>query len=161
MDSLEDRLKPILTKIAKENTIVVMVCNNGVLDLMMNFVCSARARNLDISNLLVFATDEETRTALTSMNIAVFDDEGAVGDIPKKEAKVSAARENVEMFVYFSLSHMHNTCCFRREGLRRPNFLETDVCKNFGPFLANDEWLQRVVPGCGRRLARESPALLP
>ena len=93
MNSLEDRLKPILTKIAKENTIVVMVCNNGVLDLMMNFVCSARARNLDISNLLVFATDEETRTALTSMNIAVFDDEGAFGDIPKKEAKVSAARK--------------------------------------------------------------------
>ena len=87
IDDLESRLKEILKRIARDNTVIVMVCNNGVLDLMMNFVCSARARNLDISSLIVFATDEETRTALTTLGVEVFDDKGAFGSIPKTEAK--------------------------------------------------------------------------
>jgi len=55
---------------------VVMVANLGVLELLTNFVCSSRARGLDISNVIVFATDAETREAMASLGVETFDDEG-------------------------------------------------------------------------------------
>jgi hypothetical protein len=36
-----------------------MVANAGVLELLTNFVCAANSRNIDISNIVMFATDEE------------------------------------------------------------------------------------------------------
>jgi len=53
-----------------------MVANLGVLELLTNFVCSSRARGLDISNVIVFATDAETREAMASLGVETFDDEG-------------------------------------------------------------------------------------
>ena len=40
----------------------------------MNFVCSAKARNLDLSPILVFATDEETKELAEGLGLTAFFD---------------------------------------------------------------------------------------
>ena len=60
--------------IAKDNTIIVMTCNLGQVDLLINFVCSCRSRGFDISNLLLFATDRETHDIAIELGLASFYD---------------------------------------------------------------------------------------
>ena len=68
-------LKSILEGIAVNNTVVVMTCNKGQSELLMNFVCSARARGFDAKNVLVFPTDFETKELAEGMGLATFYDE--------------------------------------------------------------------------------------
>ena len=72
-DVLDD-LEPILAKINVKNTVIVMVCNFGQSELLMNFVCSAKARGFDISNILVFATDQETLDLAESIGLTAYFD---------------------------------------------------------------------------------------
>jgi hypothetical protein len=58
-------LKPILTGVAKHNTVVATVCNAGHVDLLRNFVCAARFRKALPSNLIVVAMDAETHEIVT------------------------------------------------------------------------------------------------
>jgi hypothetical protein len=69
-----DDLEPILNKIAVKKTVIVMVCNFGQAELLMNFVCSAKARGFDISNILVFATDQETLDLAESIGLTAYFD---------------------------------------------------------------------------------------
>jgi hypothetical protein len=81
MNNLEatlTKLRPIAqgcVKGKKDNTIIVMVCNHGQSELFLNFVCSARARGLDTSQVLLFATDMTTKELAEGMGIATFYDE--------------------------------------------------------------------------------------
>jgi hypothetical protein len=75
-DIVLDELKMILSKISINNTVIVMVCNYGHSALLSNFICSARARNLDISNLIVFATDQETADLVASYGLTAYYDQG-------------------------------------------------------------------------------------
>jgi hypothetical protein len=75
VDDVLSELKPILQKIAKRNTVIVMVCNFGQSELLMNFVCAARARNLDTSNVIVFTTDPETTAIAESLGLTAYYDE--------------------------------------------------------------------------------------
>jgi hypothetical protein len=78
LESIDDvmaDLKPIVEKIAVKNTIIVMVCNFGQAELLMNFVCSAKARGFDISNILVFSTDQETTDLAESIGLTAYFDE--------------------------------------------------------------------------------------
>ncbi len=54
------------------NTIVVMVCNHGQSELFLNFVCSARSRGLDLSQVLLFATDIEMKELGDALGISTF-----------------------------------------------------------------------------------------
>jgi len=58
LDEVIAELKPIAKRLAKKNTIIVMTCNMGQRELLINFVCNARLKNLDISNILVFPINE-------------------------------------------------------------------------------------------------------
>jgi hypothetical protein len=73
-DTLEE-LRPIVERVAKNNTVIVMTVNHGQVELLMNFVCSSQAKGVDISSLLVFATDEETKELAEAMGLAVFFDQ--------------------------------------------------------------------------------------
>lgn len=76
MDEVLGNLKPLLEKVANEkNQLIVMVCNMGQSELLMNFVCSLKARGLDYSQVLVFATDLETKALAESMGLTAFFDE--------------------------------------------------------------------------------------
>ena len=75
LERVLQELKPIAEKVAKNNTIVVMVCNLGQSELMINFACAAKSRGLDLSQLLVFATDLETKALAERLGLGVFYDQ--------------------------------------------------------------------------------------
>jgi len=87
LESVLRELEPIAAKVAVNNTIVVLVCNFGQSALLMNFVCNARSKGIDLSAILVFATDEETRELAEGLGVSVFFDETNYGSMPKNAAR--------------------------------------------------------------------------
>jgi hypothetical protein len=81
-----ERLRPIVEKIAIKKTVIVLVCNFGQSQLLMNFVCNARSKNLDLSAVLLFATDIETKELAEGLGITTFYDEVNFGRMPKQAA---------------------------------------------------------------------------
>ena len=73
LDSYLEDLRPILKRVALCKAVIVMVCNRGQSDLLSNFVCSARARGLlDVSGILVFATDPETHRLAQGLGLESY-----------------------------------------------------------------------------------------
>jgi hypothetical protein len=100
LESTMERLQPIARDVAGGgNTVVVMVCNFGQSELLFNFVCSARARRLDLSHVLLFATDSDIADLAKSLGIAVFDVEDAFGAMPTNAAKRYGDRTFQEMMM--------------------------------------------------------------
>jgi len=85
-DAVTAELKPLLSRIAINKTVIVMVCNMGQASLLMNFACSAKSRGLEVGNVLVFATDEETKRMAEGLGLTAFYDEQNFGDMPAQEA---------------------------------------------------------------------------
>jgi len=100
LDTSLDALKPLLEQaVAKHQTaddtsavmkkskvMVVMVCNKGQAHLFHNFVCNARAKGLDLSRIIMFATDQYTVKLATDLGIPVFYDETIFGTMPEQAA---------------------------------------------------------------------------
>lgn len=84
LDSTLARLKPVVKSIAVNNTVVALVCNHGQSELLMNFICNARTKGLDLTPVLVFATDPETRDLAEGLGLTVFYDEINYSGIPKE-----------------------------------------------------------------------------
>jgi len=74
LDDVLNELKVILEKIVINNTVIVMVCNFGQVELLMNFVCSAKSRGFDLSNILVFTTDEQSTELVEAMGLTAYFD---------------------------------------------------------------------------------------
>jgi hypothetical protein len=74
-DDVVKELKPILQKVAKDNTIIVLTCNKGQSELLMNFVCNAKAKGLNVENILVFPTDKETKDLAEGLGLTTYHDE--------------------------------------------------------------------------------------
>lgn len=88
MEATTERLKPLAEKTAGSGkTIVVQVVNFGQAELLFNFVCNARAKELDVSNILVFATDKETYDLVDALGLNVFEVGDAFGEMPTGAAK--------------------------------------------------------------------------
>ncbi|GKY90617.1 hypothetical protein MPSEU_000035300 [Mayamaea pseudoterrestris] len=102
--SLDDtiaRLKPIAAKAAGVggNTVIVMTSNWGQASLLANFVCAARSRHLDISHVLLFATDIETHDLAVSLGIHSFFVDQAFGEMPKVAARVYGDKHFASMMM--------------------------------------------------------------
>jgi len=70
-----NELRPLVEKVATpKKTVTIMVSNFGQSELLMNFVCAARSRNLDISSIIVFATDTETKELAEGLGLTAFYD---------------------------------------------------------------------------------------
>eukprot|EP00970_Alexandrium_tamarense_P000751 scaffold85_cov145-Alexandrium_tamarense.AAC.55 len=82
---IKSRLKMILDKM-NSKTVVVLTCNHGQSELLLNFVCSSKARGFDLSNVLVFPTDIETKELAEGMGLATFYEEKIMASVPKNEA---------------------------------------------------------------------------
>lgn len=64
---------------------VVMVANAGVVDLLLNFVCSAEAARIDLGAVLVFVGDMEMQRVVQAMGVkAIYDP--ALGAMPTQAA---------------------------------------------------------------------------
>ena len=99
LDDVLSELNAILGKIAIDNTVIVMVCNFGQSELLMNFLCQAKARGFDISNLIVFATDQETYDMVKGMGVAAYYDKRNFGDLPLEAAHRYGDRYFVSMML--------------------------------------------------------------
>lgn len=79
LDDTIASLKPMAEACAgSDNTVIVMVCNTGQSDLLINFICSAQARGFgDIvkEKVLVFATDKGVLDIANGLGLRVFYDE--------------------------------------------------------------------------------------
>lgn len=72
LDSYLTELKPILKKVALCKTVIVMMCNRGQAELLMNFVCNANKKGFDLSGIVVFATDPETADIAEGLDLSTF-----------------------------------------------------------------------------------------
>ena len=62
----------------KDETVVVMTVNRGDADLLTNFLCAAKTRQLDIRRILIFVADEETKNLFESISKVNTDDLGVM-----------------------------------------------------------------------------------
>lgn len=72
LEKIKVELNKILYKIAIERTVIVSTVNKGQSELLTNFVCSARSRGLDLSNMIIFPTDLHSKALAESMGLATF-----------------------------------------------------------------------------------------
>eukprot|EP00538_Stauroneis_constricta_P000559 CAMPEP_0119545714 /NCGR_PEP_ID=MMETSP1352-20130426/385_1 /TAXON_ID=265584 /ORGANISM="Stauroneis constricta, Strain CCMP1120" /LENGTH=555 /DNA_ID=CAMNT_0007590301 /DNA_START=140 /DNA_END=1807 /DNA_ORIENTATION=+ len=102
LDRMLKELRPIADGIVGHNRkapIVVLVCNWGQAGLFHNFVCNAKSKGLDVSNLLIFATDEKTKELAESLGVAAYYDEGIFGDMPEQAARAYGDRTFARMMM--------------------------------------------------------------
>lgn len=96
-ESTHGELKPILERVARDNTVIVMVCNIGQAVLLVNFVCQARRSGFPLENLLVFSTDEKTHKLMTGLGVESYYDESNFSHLPEREAGAYGDRVFAEM----------------------------------------------------------------
>ena len=68
----------------------------------MNFVCSAKSRDIDLSPVLVFATDEETKELAEGLGLAAFFDKTVGIDSRFKlgDALVDSVLTSIDAFFF-------------------------------------------------------------
>eukprot|EP00934_Nitzschia_sp_Nitz4_P002166 Nitzschia sp. Nitz4//scaffold111_size72815//50782//52795//NITZ4_005796-RA/size72815-augustus-gene-0.15-mRNA-1//1//CDS//3329533198//2166//frame0 len=105
IDAALAELKPIIEHMIqssanpKSKTVVVQVCNYGQLELFANFMCSSKARGLDTSKILMFATDEETYELSKQLGIPAYYSEAIFGRMPKGAARGYGDRTFTKMMM--------------------------------------------------------------
>lgn len=94
LDDLLQDLQPTIEQMLHDEspnpsskTIIVQVCNYGQVELFHNFICSAKARGLDYSRVLMFATDEKTFELCKELDIPVYYNKAVFGNMPENAAK--------------------------------------------------------------------------
>lgn len=88
LDATVAELKPILQPIATpKKSVIVSVVNYGQALLFENFLCNAKAKGLDTSHILLFATDDKTYKLAKEYGVAVYYNAAIFGDLPEEAAK--------------------------------------------------------------------------
>ena len=67
-------------------TVVVMVANEGVIDLVLNFICSCEAINFDISKIIVFLGDVKYKALIENAGAKAMYSE-SLGSLPAQAAQ--------------------------------------------------------------------------
>ena len=88
VNAIRARLKETLAKMDVK-TVVVMTCNHGQSELLLNFVCSAKARGFDLKNVLVFPTDVETKELAEGTGLHAFYEESIMVPYPRGRRIIS------------------------------------------------------------------------
>ena len=90
IDAILDKLRPLAEQVVRNNTLVVMFSNFGQAELIINFCASARARSLDVSGILLYATDVETKELAEGLGMTAFFDEATFGHFPSMASEAFA-----------------------------------------------------------------------
>jgi hypothetical protein len=69
----------------KRRTAFVMVANLGMMDLIVNFVCSVRVANIDLKDVIIFVGDDATGAIVEDMGMRYFY-HPSVGSMPSGSA---------------------------------------------------------------------------
>eukprot|EP00934_Nitzschia_sp_Nitz4_P005090 Nitzschia sp. Nitz4//scaffold12_size214221//128194//130007//NITZ4_001509-RA/size214221-augustus-gene-0.30-mRNA-1//-1//CDS//3329535047//5080//frame0 len=92
LDHSLGELKPLIEELLHASTnptsktIIVQVCNYGQIELFHNYLCSAKARDLDYSHVLMFATDLKTYELCKDLGIPAYYNEAIFGSMPEDAA---------------------------------------------------------------------------
>ena len=70
----------------KKKGIIILAVNSGVLDLVVNFLCSCKSAGIKPDTLLVFAGDTGVKKAMESMGVATFYSKH-LGDFPSTTSR--------------------------------------------------------------------------
>lgn len=106
-----DPIDPIT---GERRTAVIMVANEGVLDLVLNFMCSANAAGADMSKFIVFLGQKEYIPLVNSMGAHAFFHE-SLGELPREHSHSYADATFTKMMwlkvtsVYISIKAGFNT----------------------------------------------------
>jgi len=90
LPNAKENLKPIIHKMMQQQpqsanqALVVMTCNFGQVELLINFVCTAQT--MDLSQVLVFCTDKDTLQIARGLGLNAYYDEVLFGDVPTEAA---------------------------------------------------------------------------
>jgi len=87
LTKIREDLDAILKKIAVNNSVVVMTVNKGQSDLLMNFVCSAKARGFNLGNVIVFPTDTFSKDLAEGLGLAIYYSHELMDHVPERDAK--------------------------------------------------------------------------
>lgn len=82
---------PIDPTTGERRTAVVMVANDGVMELVLNFMCSARAANIDLSSFVVFVGQQDSIPLINSMGAKGFYHK-SLGKMPSESSESYADR---------------------------------------------------------------------
>lgn len=145
-DGALERLRPIAAQVAQAGnnqtmgSLIVLTANLGHSDLFMNYVCACRAAGIDLSKLLLFATDQETFDMAHSMGIAAFYDEKIYAGIPTGAAKGYGD-------AFYSKIMMTKAYCVHMVSQLGYNFLFQDV--DITPYQPNylEWWIDHAKAG--------------
>ncbi|KAG7367502.1 nucleotide-diphospho-sugar transferase [Nitzschia inconspicua] len=160
-DRILEELKPLFqgamnVKKDKSRIIVVLTCNKGQSELFRNFVCNARAKGLNLSHVVMFATDLDTHKLSQELGISSYYDESIFGDMPEQ-----AANRYADMI--FTRMMMAKIYCVHLALTSGYSVLFQDVdvvwYKNPLPYLESDTFSEfdMVFQDDGSRQARFSP----
>eukprot|EP01065_Artemidia_motanka_P022481 TRINITY_DN2669_c1_g1_i1.p1 TRINITY_DN2669_c1_g1~~TRINITY_DN2669_c1_g1_i1.p1 ORF type:complete len:558 (+),score=61.05 TRINITY_DN2669_c1_g1_i1:101-1774(+) len=87
LETVSADLRTILRQINRKGAgVTVMTTNMGDMELLLNWRCSALAKGIDISNVLVIASDETSRAALAEVGMTAVHFK-AFGSMPENSAK--------------------------------------------------------------------------
>jgi len=94
-DKALEELKPMAAQVAGagtsdlvKGTVIVMVCNFGHADILLNFFCSARAAGIDLNKILLFATDQETYDLTRAFGVMAYHHPEIFASIPKEASSM-------------------------------------------------------------------------
>jgi hypothetical protein len=108
-DQVVKDIRPIVARVANANrSVIVMVANLGHADLLINFVCNAKSKNLHLSNILVFVTDKESYDIATGLGLAAYHDKLNFSWVSAESAKIYGDKTFRDMmFVKVSFMDVH------------------------------------------------------
>ena len=75
-----------LNTMDKSKILVVMVCNEGMIELLLNWYCGVSRLGFDTSNVIIFATDEKSRDTAKSLGLKVSLTNLGLSDLPTEAA---------------------------------------------------------------------------
>ena len=84
----QEKLLTYLTEADNIKSRLVLMCNLGQSELLLNFACLARARGFDMKNVVVCPTDLETKELAEGMGLVTFYEEKLMTLIPKEHSSV-------------------------------------------------------------------------
>jgi hypothetical protein len=82
---LEEMGPPVNAITGKRRTAIIMVANDGVMDLVLNFICSAKKSKIDLHDVMVFVDGEQNANLIQSMGGHAMYAE-SLGSMPHKAA---------------------------------------------------------------------------
>lgn len=120
---IEDRMG-LLNHIdpGNDNTIIVMTVNQGQSDLLTNFLCAAKSRQLDVRRVLVFVTDEESKLLVErlskdggkdNLGVMVYYDKWNMEDLPKGDAGVKYGDSTFTSMMLAKVCALSRMCVVR------------------------------------------------